>query len=130
MTTTQITETGKTNDKCDGCNDYDNDAKHPLTKRTWTHYDYDTGWAYEEGERVRGHYCPSCLASIVLIETSHAEEEENEQEPTLEDWAELACRLAMGMTRAFSNWKDVSCVTKREMKMLTEQMGEDWQRKW
>jgi len=128
MTTTQITETGKTNDKCDGCNDFDNEEKHPLTKRTWTHYDHDTGWAYEEGERVRGQYCPQCLADILHIETEQAKE--THEDPTLEDWAELACRLAMGLTRAFSNWKDVASVTKREMKMLTEQMGDNWQRKW
>ena len=128
MTTTQITETGKTNRKCDGCNDYDNDAKHPLTQRTWTHYDHGNGWAYAEGERIKGLYCPECLADIVDIETKQANE--GHEEPTLEEWSELACRLATGMTRAFSNWKDVANVTKREMKMLAEQMGDDWQRRW
>ena len=64
----------------------------------------------------------------MLIETAQANE--NHEDPTLEEWSELACRLAMGLTRAFSNWKDVASVTKREMKMLAEQMGDDWQRKW
>lgn len=127
MTTTQLV---KDNGKCDGCNDYDNDEKHPLTKRTWTHYDHDSGWAYEDGERVRGAYCPDCLADIDRITEAQADYEDSLTEPTIENWAELACRMAQALSMHFSNWHEVAHVTRREMDMLTEQMGEGWQRKW
>lgn len=67
MTTT--TE-NKDNGKCDGCNDFDNDVKHDLTLVTWTHNDPtgEEGWAYDEGERVTGRYCPDCLSSIRKVQ--------------------------------------------------------------
>lgn len=100
-----------------------------LTKRTWTHYDHDSGWAYEDGERVTGEYCPDCLADIDRIVRTQEELGEDE-EMTAEDWKELACRLATGINRAFSNWQDVASVTKRELRALNEYMGEGWQRGW
>jgi hypothetical protein len=69
-TTTQPTTENKTNGKCDGCNDFDNDEKHDLTYVSWVHSDptHEEGWAYDEGERVTGHYCPDCLASIRKVQ--------------------------------------------------------------
>jgi hypothetical protein len=70
-TTTPLTTTeNKTNGKCDGCNDFDNDEKHPLTYVAWTHHDptHEEGWAYEDGQRVTGLYCPDCVASIRKVE--------------------------------------------------------------
>lgn len=46
--------------------------------------------------------------------------------PTLTDWASLACRLAMGLRRAHSNWQEVAGVTPNELEMLNDWMGEDW----
>lgn len=101
-----------------------------LTYRSWTHYDHDSSWSYDDGEHVTGNYCDLCVAEIDRITDAQADYEDSLTEPTIEDWAELACRLAMGLTRAFSNWQDVAHVTRREMNMLTEQMGEGWQRRW
>lgn len=101
-----------------------------LTSRTWTHYDHDSGWAYEDGERVRGEYCADCIADIDRITQAQADYEDSLAEPTLEDWKSLASRLAMGLSLSFSNWKDVAHVTKREEDMLTEHLGDNWQRRW
>jgi len=79
MTTTQEDKTSlryfdnagkKDNGKCDGCNDFDNDEKHELTYVKWTHNDPtgEQGWAYDEGEQVKGYYCPDCLNSIRTLQ--------------------------------------------------------------
>ena len=70
MTTTQLV---KNNGKCDGCNDFDNDEKHPLTYISWVHHDPrgEEGWAYEDGERVKGQYCPDCMSSIRSLQRRH-----------------------------------------------------------
>lgn len=36
---------------------------------TWTHNDPegDEGWAYDQGELIRGEYCPDCLSSIARL---------------------------------------------------------------
>jgi hypothetical protein len=67
---TQTIEIMKTNGKCDGCNDFDNDEKHDLTYVSWVHSDPTgaEGWAYDEGERVKGHYCPDCFSSIRKVQ--------------------------------------------------------------
>lgn len=104
-----------------------------LTHKRWVHNDpYGLhGWAYEDGETVSGEYCHECLRDIDILGADYQRWlDETSNEPTLEDWATLACRLAMGINRAFSNWKDVANVTQREMKMLADWMGDDWQRKW
>ena len=108
-------------------------VEEPLTPKRWVHHDpYELhGWAYEDGEIVSGEYCHECLRDIDILRADYQRWlDENDSEPTLEDWATLACRLAMGINQAFSNWKDVANVTQRELKMLSDWMGNDWQRKW
>lgn len=112
---------------CPACGD---DTYSNYTFRKWTHYDHDSTWAYEDGERVQGWYCPDCVADIDRITLAQAMAEEDYTEPTLEDWATLASRVCQALSMHFSNWNDVAHVTKREMQMLTERMGEGWQRKW
>lgn len=99
-----------------------------LNKRTWVHYDYDSEWAYADEETVTGMYCDDCLSDIDRIEKLHKEFVSSYTPPTEIDWQYLACRLATAMSNSFSNWKDMASVTKREMAMLTDAMGNDWQR--
>ena len=101
-----------------------------LTYRKWKHYDHDSGWAYEDGERVSGEYCPECIADIDRITQAQYDYEDSLTEPTLDDWRNLASRLAMGLSLAYSNWRDVAHVTRRELEMLTEHLGEGWERRW
>ena len=100
-----------------------------LTFRSWTHYEHDSGWAFADGERVADHYCSDCIADIDRI-TQAETDLRNSEEMTEDDWKNLASRLAMGLSSHFSNWKDIGSITKREMRALTEHMGENWQRRW
>ena len=79
-----------------------------LTKRVWTHNDpYETSeWAYEDGEAVRGVYCPECIKDIDNLNAKYEKYISEYKEMDEDAWKHLAIKLARGYSRVATNWKD------------------------
>lgn len=84
------------------------DVEETLTHKRWTHHDpYERhGWAYEDGERVDGDYCHECLRDIALVQADYQDFLNESEEMDVDDWRNLAVKLAYGYSNVATNWED------------------------
>lgn len=92
-----------------------------LTPRTWRHRDPygKSGWAYDDGEKVTGDYCPDCIAEI---DTNIADYqrflEDIDDDLSADEWKKLALKLATSCKDIITNWVDYTGVTPKERHFL------------